>query len=391
MIIIFRNVVFGCLMFFLCVHLSVAQQKNIELNGLIVDESNYPVPYAAIGIPSKYIGTASTDEGSFYLLLSKENLSDSLEVSSIGYKSFKVKVEDFINKKEHTIVLIEEIVSLDEVQILKPAGYLKNAIKNLKNNTVSAKHELNMLYRRFSVEHGKARFFTEHYLNILDRGPNAMELDRIEVVEGRKSADYRFVKTKQNVHAVSIMAKQNPIRRGVPIKNYKWSKIGDTSYDGEDVVIIEGRKGKNQYLRLYIGIDTYSVFKIETSALNAVYIYKKDKNGKLYLSYHNREWISKKPINDLQRRLLEVDSKAIKVSYRHEMFVLGLQTDKRKIKVKDFGGYGNDMGDVEVRYNPDFWNSFSLPPETAFYKKSVKELESIYGIPLETQFKLVNK
>ena len=40
-------------------------------------------------------------------------------------------------------------------------------------------------------------------------------------------------------------------------------------------------------------IDTYSIYKVETNILDATYIYKKDKNGKLYLSYHNREWKKK--------------------------------------------------------------------------------------------------
>ena len=41
-------------------------------------------------------------------------------------------------------------------------------------------------------------------------------------------------------------------------------------------------------------------------------------------------------------------------------------------------------------YNEEFWKNLSLPPETAFYKKIKAELESNYGVPLETQFKFVN-
>lgn len=44
------------------------------------------------------------------------------------------------------------------------------------------------------------------------------------------------------------------------------------------------------------------------------------------------------------------------------------------------------MGDIPVKYNPDFWSSFSMPPETAFYKKNAKELRSIYGVPLDVQY-----
>ena len=33
----------------------------------------------------------------------------------------------------------------------------------------------------------------------------------------------------------------------------------------------------------------------------------------------------------------------------------------------------------------------SLPPNSKFYKESSKQLENIYGIPIETQFKRVKK
>jgi hypothetical protein len=48
------------------------------------------------------------------------------------------------------------------------------------------------------------------------------------------------------------------------------------------------------------------------------------------------------------------------------------------------------MADVNLPYNPTFWGNLSLPPDTAFYKKIKAELESNFGVPLETQFKYAN-
>ena len=44
----------------------------------------------------------------------------------------------------------------------------------------------------------------------------------------------------------------------------------------------------------------------------------------------------------------------------------------------------------KVPFDPDFWNNISLPPETTFFKKNIKELESLYDVPIETQFKYSN-
>ncbi|WP_187388369.1 carboxypeptidase-like regulatory domain-containing protein [Seonamhaeicola marinus] len=371
----------------------VFAQQKIELEGVVKDENGYEVPYAAIGIPSKYLGTATTEDGSFYLQLSESNLSDILEVSSIGYVTYKIKVEDFLKLEEKVLILKEDIVSLDEVNILAPGDYVKNAIKGAKNTSLGTSHQLNMLYRRFSTEAGKSRFLVEHYIKVLDRGLTSPQYARVEVAEGRKSADYRFIKDKYPGHQVLNVANTNPFRKGINQKSYNWKKIGDSSYDGEDIVIIEGKGKKNKWrwIKLYIGVDTKGIYKIESSNLNSVWIYKKGPNGKLILSYHNRVWAKDKPINKMQQRLLNTSSDKVPVSYRHEAFVLGVETNKKKIKIGNYEGYKKDMGDIEIKYNPNFWNNFSIPPETAFYKKSVKELESIYGVPLESQFQSVNK
>ncbi|MGB5420059.1 carboxypeptidase-like regulatory domain-containing protein, partial [Algibacter sp.] len=188
-----------------CTFTTYSQQKSLELNGLIIDETNFPIPYAAVGIPSKYIGTASTEDGTFNLLLSKSNLADSLEVSSIGYETFKIKVQDFINQKDKTIIIKEDIVSLDEVKLLKSSDYVKLALKNRRKTTITTPHQLNILYRRFSEEDGKARFLVEHYMNVLDYGPQSGDFIGEEIVAGRKSADYRFLKKKMNGHPINVI------------------------------------------------------------------------------------------------------------------------------------------------------------------------------------------
>lgn len=379
--------------FILCCCLVFPQQKNIELKGLIVDDANFPIPYAAVGIPSKYIGTASTEEGTFNLLVSEKNLTDSLEVSSIGYLTFKIKTQDFINQKNKTIVLKEDIVSLDEVKLLEPVEYVKLAFKNLKKTTITTPHQLNIFYRRFSSEGGKARFLVEHYLNVLDYGPKYGEFLGEDIVAGRKSADYRFLKKKLNGHPINVIARFNPLRTNIRFKDYKWKKIGDSSYDGEDIVIIEGTNPKNNWKRhrFYIGLDTYGVYKIESGILKSLYVYKKDKNGKLHLSYHNRTRNGKVELNETQKRVLNTSKNTIHESYLHEVYVLGINHDRKIVNSANYIKHKEDMGDINVEYSSDFWKNLNLPPETKFFKKSAFELESIFGVPLETQFKIVNK
>lgn len=367
-------------------------KKDITIQGVVIDNYKETVPYAAIGIPKKYIGTSSNEDGGFLLKLSKNNLIDSLEVSSIGYKTFKIQVQDYIRKKQDTILIEEDIVSLSEVIILDPESYVKLAQKKLNKNMLSGEHQINMLYRRSSVEDGKTRFLVEHYMKLLDYGPSEPRWSAIEVVQARKSADYRFGFRKQNRHAVNVMAIINPLRQGINRREYNWSKVGDTSYDGEDLVIIEGREKKNMknFIRLYIGVEDFGVYKMELSRLKSIYLYKKHPTGKLVLSYNSREPDLRIKLDPLQQKALNIKRNFVKAQYRHEAIVLDVITDPKHIWVDDMNKEINDMGDFKMEYNAKFWDTIGLPPNTKFYEKSVKELESIYRVPLEVQFKAVN-
>lgn len=319
-------------------------------------------------------------------------VNDTLEISTIGYKTFKIQIKDFINLEDKTIIIEEDIMQLDDIEILATEEYPKLAVKNIKNTTVRNTFQYNVLYRRSSVEKNVSRFFVEHYLKVKDNGPSSPTMRSIELVEGRKSADYRFLKTKQWEHAIKYMADQNLLRKKIKDKSYTWAKIDDTSYDGESVVIVEGQSKKHKWLRikLYIGLDNYSIYRFETTLNNAVYIYKKNTDGKLYLSYHKREMKHSKKITPQQQASLRTTKTSMPVAYKHEAFVLEVITDKDKINVKDNMVEGVDMGDMKVPYHPEFWKNFSVPPMTKFYEKIKNDLESLYGVPIKTQFELVN-
>ncbi|MBF8151014.1 carboxypeptidase-like regulatory domain-containing protein [Winogradskyella sp. F6397] len=388
------------LIIFILLSFSVqSQNKTLKIEGVVLDEAELSIPYAAVSITSKYIGTSTNEDGHFYLELSKKHELDTLEVSSIGFLTSKIVVKEFLELKEKVITLKEDIVSLDEVNIMNPQQYVELAFKNLKKNTVSSVHELKILNRFFAVEEDKAKFFIEHYLKIKDVGPSrSSHIRRIDILEGRRSADYRMFKDANmgRIYPLNFMTRIDPLRRGISIKDFKWTKLGDTSYDGEDIVIIQGvnqvEKRKN-YLDpvLYIGIDSYKVYKTRNKASNVVYIYKKNEDGKLYLSYHNHYTRRYMDLTEAQKRLLKTTDKDVKLSKRNEVIVLGIEMDKKKIDVGNTDLHRTKMEEVDVKYNAHFWNTVNLPPATDYFKKSIKELESNFGIPIETQFELVNK
>jgi len=374
---------------------NILYAQNIIVEGSVVDEFDYEVPFAAIGILKKNIGTTSTMEGTFSFLITVNELEDELEISSIGFETLKINVREFINLENKKIILKEKLTALDEVVVKAPINYVNQAIKLLKVNTISKSHQLNILYRRWDVEEDKCRFFLEHFIKAVDQGPNS-NIVRASVENIRKSSDYRFVKNQSQFHPLRYTEWSNPLRKGIRTKSYNWKKIGNSSYDGEDVLIFEGIDKEDAKITLYIGYESYKIYRLEYERdpnigryANSMWIYKKNISGKLYLSYMTREWVGARRLPENVKKTMINSGQKVKefypVSFRHELFVTKLIEDKSK-----FDNFTDmeqkDMSLYKVPYNKYFWENFSIPPETKIYKDNINELESLYGVPIETQF-----
>ena len=376
----------------------IFSQSKINISGFVYDEYAYPVPYSSIGIIEKNIGASSTEEGSFSFFITNNELGDILEISSIGYETFKISVKAFTELTEKKIILKEKITELKEVSVQSSKSIVKNALKKLKANTLSSKHILGMLYRRWSVEDKICRFFIEQYIDVVDRGPSYF-VDGFKIRHNRTSSDYRFVKNLQSKHSLYFMQWNNPLRKGISLGAYKWKKIKDTNYENEEVVVIRGAKKHGELITLYIGFDTFKIYRIDKytdkgTIMDAIYVYKNNNQNKLYLSYHKREYtFSVKMPDQIKRILLQTGKKPkqyVPAAYRHEVFVLNLADYSKNSKSKGDESNQRDMTLYKLDYNQNFWDNLSLPPETKFYKKNINELEGLFDVPIETQFKFSN-
>jgi hypothetical protein len=374
-------------------------QKNIPITGKIIDDNDNEIPFAAIGIISKNIGTTSTEDGTFYFQISPNELKDTLSISSLGFSTYLLPVSQISLNEKMVIVLKEKTTSLNEVVVNSTSFYARQALKKLKENTINKNHELNLLYRRWSVEDNICRFLIEQNIKALDRGPSSY-LNRFSIENTRTSADYRFVKNEQKLHALKYMEYNNPLRKGININTYEWKTIGDSTYDEEDVIIVQGVISGQETIELYIGLNSFKIYKLEMEkkpkigkSLSATYIYKKNKSDKLYLSYHQREWKGTSKLPENVKRAMINASKTppvyIPIAYRHEVYVLDL-IEKKSLFQTGESISNLDMSNYESNYDEEFWKSLSIPPKTRFYRKNVEELEGIYGVSLEDQFKYAN-
>ncbi len=179
---------------------SINAASQTELKGKVVDFTTYkPLVSASIYIDNSTIGSISNTDGRFVLSVPQELENDTLIISSIGYKSFKTLVRDFVNDED--IFLEEDIASLDEVLIIAETrpktgnDVVLRAIEELPEN-LPEKPFLQKGFLRHKERNVKEyKWLIESAVTLYDSSyaSGAKDNLKINVDENRKSYDLRDV------------------------------------------------------------------------------------------------------------------------------------------------------------------------------------------------------
>jgi len=95
-----------------------AADNSIIISGMIMEKgSSQSLAYVSIGIPDKSLGTVADSTGHFAMIIQKENLTDSLLISLVGYESRKVSISEFVANNNHIIELSRKYYELQEIVI----------------------------------------------------------------------------------------------------------------------------------------------------------------------------------------------------------------------------------------------------------------------------------
>lgn len=97
--------------------LSLVSYAQTEITGKVADFMTFePIESASVYIDKTTVGTITNVDGKFSLRVPQGNLSDTLIISSIGFKSYKMAIEEFENGSD--IYLEEDVAPLDEVVLV---------------------------------------------------------------------------------------------------------------------------------------------------------------------------------------------------------------------------------------------------------------------------------
>ena len=98
-----------------------------QIKGIVLDESNKPIPYVNIWVENENFGTTSEENGSFSIQVEDQNKV--LIFSALGFETKKVAVSDAeeVRMKEIAFELNEVIVSKSKKEIIRLIGDSKSS------------------------------------------------------------------------------------------------------------------------------------------------------------------------------------------------------------------------------------------------------------------------
>lgn len=231
-----------------------------ELKSRVVDFTTFmPVPSASVYVQNSTIGTISNLDGNFVLVVPNEYANDTLVISSIGYKSFKTPVADFVNDED--IFLEEDIASLDEVLLVAETrpktgnDIMLRALEELPENMPEMPYMQKAFLRHKERNKIEYKWLIESALTVYDSSYASAASQNLEinVDEMRKSYDLRQVDSlftyysylkyhDKNVNLKLKTLDRDTIETASLVKAIKWN---DTRVNGLDNLL----KGKLNLVR----------------------------------------------------------------------------------------------------------------------------------------------
>ena len=208
-----------------------------ELKGKVADFLTFqPIESASVYIENTTIGSITNADGNFVLKVPQQHLQDTLVISSIGYKSFKVIISEFENGSD--IFLEEDVASLDEVVIVadpRPTtgnGIVERAIEKLPKNLPEQAYLQKGFLRHKERNKKEYKWLIESAITLYDSSYAAGAKDnlKINVDETRKSYDLRDVDSLftysaylKSMNSKASNLNRNSIKTSSLIEAIKWN------------------------------------------------------------------------------------------------------------------------------------------------------------------------
>ncbi|MBE0650267.1 MAG: carboxypeptidase-like regulatory domain-containing protein [Bacteroidales bacterium] len=160
-------------------------------------QDNHPVVFASVFLKGTNIGTVTNLEGKFLIKVPASSINDTLGISSLGYKTLYVKL-DQLTSKLNRLKLEPAIVPLDEVVVrhMDPRALINAALWNISKNYSDVPVMMSAFYRESIKKNRNYVSVGEAVLNVYKSSySHFIDNDRVSIYKGRKSQAVRHMDT----------------------------------------------------------------------------------------------------------------------------------------------------------------------------------------------------
>lgn len=386
-------------------------QSNITLEGTIIDaKTKDPLPFSHIYFENTSFGTVANADGIFQLVFPMSYLEKRIVVSSMGFKSAKLTVEDFNHLKDGQIKLEESPIQLEGIIISTYTAkeIWKKAIKQYNKLYSTPDYRAQGFYRTTFQEDGYFTRLLEAAVNIHGGGSPKSRPD-IEYVEMRKSEDLRQNIWKIYDGYLEHLVYNHPIRSrynfltGSGMNRYEF-EITEQLYRDEDLYYKINATGPEKGMfdvEMLIRDRDYAIFQITVffhpeNSNNFSWAWEYREEAKFYCDWQTSiyEYDEFEGKMFLKRSSWHRKGKVIERESGETLF-LTESIDELLITKIDLGVFPKSNKVPEevqnvyemanyFEYNPKFWQSYNRPVDSEYFKTAKSKMEGY--MPLEEQY-----
>lgn len=174
--------------------------SQTEIKNAVLDAEGFlPLESASVYVKNTTIGTITNEDGKFLLVVPNKHLNDTLVISSIGFKSYKVPVNEFDSTFD--VYLEPDVASLDEVLLvaeIRPKtgnDIILRALEELTETLPDSAYLQKGFLRHKERNKKEFKWLIESAITLYDPGYDTISINevKINVDQVRKSYDLRDV------------------------------------------------------------------------------------------------------------------------------------------------------------------------------------------------------
>ena len=304
------RIILSCFCLFLSA-LCLSGQEVDFLKGLVVDLTDRsPVPFATVRVQGEAVGVITNADGSFKFPERFLKLGDSLEISSLGYKTKTVRLFNWDPEHTKIISLEQEIEILDEVvvtgqrQRLNAREIISRALTRINQNYPNSPYSYIGYYRDYQKKEEEYFNLNEAIVQIFDQGfiEDDFETTQAQILRLRKNMSfprdssaavpYNYTSRAKIIpmafmenyggNELQILRIHDAIRNFNTgsfsyvdrlqtdfIRNHQFRREGIFNYQGDQIYRISIRKQEDKIRvrgEIYISATDYGILKLDYQA-----------------------------------------------------------------------------------------------------------------------------